>query len=54
MTVETHSPRSAVRILIFLALVAAIIAVMFVAGWADDHAPPGSKGRVPVTAASDS
>ena len=54
MAVESHPPRTAVRILILLALVAAIVVLMFATGWADDHAPPGSKGRVPVTAPSDS
>lgn len=36
------------RLIIFLVAVAAVVAVMFVTGWADDKAPPGSKGRVPV------
>jgi hypothetical protein len=49
MTVESSSPRSVARILIFLALVAAIVVVMLATGWADDKAPPGSQGRVPVT-----
>jgi hypothetical protein len=49
MTVESSFPRSVARILIFLALVAAIVVVMLATGWADDKAPPGSQGRVPVT-----
>ena len=32
-----------------LVVVAAIVALAFVTGWADDRAPAGSKGRVPVT-----
>jgi hypothetical protein len=50
---ESNSPRTAVRILIFLALVGAIVVLMFATGWADKKAPAGSKGRVPVTATSD-
>jgi hypothetical protein len=50
MTVESSSPRSVARILIFLALVAVIVVVMLATGWADDKAPPGSQGRGgPVT-----
>jgi hypothetical protein len=49
MTVERSSPSTAVRILLFLALVAAIVVVMLATGSADDKAPPGSQGRVPVT-----
>jgi hypothetical protein len=37
------------RLIIFLVAVAAVVAVMFVTGWADDKAPPGSQGRVPVS-----
>ena len=37
------------RIIIFVVAVAAVVIVMFVTGWADDRAPPGSGGRVPVT-----
>lgn len=40
----------AVRVLVFVVLVAAIVAVVFATGWADDKAGPGSRGRVPVTA----
>jgi Tfp pilus assembly protein PilO len=38
------------RIIIALLVVVAIVALAFVSGWADDRAPAGSKGRVPVTA----
>jgi hypothetical protein len=34
---------------IIVVAVAAIVTVMFVTGIADDRAPPGSGGRVPVT-----
>jgi hypothetical protein len=40
------------RILILIVAVAAIALVMFVTGWADDKAPPGSGGRVPVPVTS--
>jgi hypothetical protein len=36
------------RIISFLVAVAAVVILMFVAGWADDKAAPGSQGRVPV------
>ena len=36
------------RIVILLVAVAAVVAVMLITGWADDKAPPGSGGRVPV------
>ena len=49
MTVESHSPHRAVGLLILLALFAAIVVLVLATGWADDEAPPGSKGRVPVT-----
>jgi hypothetical protein len=42
-------PANSVRIIIFVVAVAAVVIVMFVTGWADDKAPPGSGGRVPVT-----
>jgi hypothetical protein len=42
-------PASTGRIIIFVVAVAAVVIVMFVTGWADDKAPSGSKGRVPVT-----
>jgi hypothetical protein len=32
-----------------LLVVAAIVVLVLVSGWADDRAPAGSKGRVPVT-----
>jgi hypothetical protein len=49
MTVESRSPGRAVRLLALLALAAAIVVVMLATGWADDKAPAGSQGRVPVT-----
>jgi hypothetical protein len=36
------------RVIAFLVAVAAVVIIMFVTGWADDKAPPGSQGRVPV------
>jgi hypothetical protein len=42
-------PANAARIIIFVVAVAASVIVMFVTGWADDKAPPGSKGRATVT-----
>ncbi len=49
-------PANTIRVVIFVVAVAAIVIVMFVTGWADDKAPPGSGGRVPVpeTGADDS
>jgi hypothetical protein len=44
-----HVPANTARIVIFVVAVAAIVVVMFVTGLADDKAPPGSGGRVPVT-----
>ena len=49
MTVGSSSPRSAVKLLILLAVVVAFVVLLLVTGWADDKAPPGTKGRVPVT-----
>jgi hypothetical protein len=37
------------RILVVLVIVAAILIVVFAAGWADDRAKPGSAGRAPVS-----
>jgi hypothetical protein len=45
-------PANTVRIIIVVVAVAAIVTVMFVTGLADDRAPPGSGGRVPVTQTS--
>jgi hypothetical protein len=45
-------PANIARIIIVVAAVAAIVIVMFVTGAADDKAPPGSQGRVPVTSPS--
>ena len=42
-------PANTARIVILVVAVAATVIVMFVTGWADDKAPPGSGGRVPVT-----
>jgi hypothetical protein len=45
---------AAVRIVLALLAVGAVVAVMLVTGWADDKAKPGSGGRVPVPTASPS
>jgi hypothetical protein len=37
------------RILLVVALVAAVLIVAFASGWADDKARPGSTGRAPVS-----
>jgi hypothetical protein len=42
-------PANTVRIIIVVVAVVAIAIVIFVTGLADDQAPPGSGGRVPVT-----
>ena len=42
-------PANTVRSIIFVVAVAALVIVMFVTGLADDKAPRGSGGRVPVT-----
>jgi hypothetical protein len=42
-------PRGSIRIIVFVAVVAAIVILIFVSGWADDNAQPGSTGRVTVT-----
>jgi hypothetical protein len=39
---------NATRLITFLVAVAAVVIIMFVTGWADDKAEPGSQGRVPV------
>jgi hypothetical protein len=49
MTVDSRSPGRAVKLLTLLALAATIIVVVLATGWADDKAPAGSKGRVPVS-----
>jgi hypothetical protein len=41
--------RNNVGIVVFVLAVAAIVILVFVAGWADDNAKPGSTGRVKVT-----
>jgi hypothetical protein len=42
-------PANTVRIIIVVVAVAAIVTVLLVTGLADDKAPAGSGGRVPVT-----
>jgi hypothetical protein len=42
-------PGNTARIIIVVAAVTAIVILLFVTGLADDKAPPGSGGRVPVT-----
>jgi hypothetical protein len=42
-------PSNIARIIMVVVAVAAIVIVMSVTGLADDKAPPGSGGRVPVT-----
>jgi hypothetical protein len=44
-----RAPGHIARIVIFVVAVAAIAIVIFATGSADDKAPPGSGGRVPVT-----
>jgi hypothetical protein len=44
-----HVPANIARIIIVVAAVAAVVIVMLVTGLADDKAPAGSGGRVPVT-----
>jgi hypothetical protein len=44
-----HAQANTVRIIIFVAAVAAVVVLMFATGSADDKAEPGSGGRVPVT-----
>ncbi len=44
-----HLPTNIARVIIFAVAVAAIVVVLLVTGSADDKAPPGSVGRVPVT-----
>jgi flagellar biosynthesis/type III secretory pathway M-ring protein FliF/YscJ len=45
-----HRLSATARTLLAIAIVAAIVVVVFVSGWADDKAPPGSQGRAKVTA----
>jgi hypothetical protein len=44
-----HVPANTIRIIIVVVAVAAIVTVILVTGLADDKAPAGSGGRVPVT-----
>ena len=39
--------------LLITALVALIVALLVLSGWADDKADPGSRGRVQVTSPAD-
>jgi hypothetical protein len=48
-TVVMRVPANTVPIIIVVVAVAAIVAVVLVTGIADDKAPAGSQGRVPVT-----
>ena len=43
-----HVPSNTAQIIVVVT-VAAIVILMFATGLADDKAPPGSGGRVPVT-----
>ena len=45
---DMHVPANTARIIVVVA-VAAIVILMLATGLADDKAPPGSGGRVPVT-----
>ena len=47
---RTGRHADAVRLAIVVAIVAAILVVVFAAGWADDKARPGTSGRAPVSA----
>jgi hypothetical protein len=44
-----HIPANTARIIIVVVAVAAVVILIFATGLADDKAPPGSGGRVPVT-----
>jgi hypothetical protein len=44
-----HVPANIARIIVVVVAVAAVVIVMLVTGLADDKAPAGSGGRVPVT-----
>jgi hypothetical protein len=44
-------PARPTRIVVALVVVlATVVIVVLAAGWLDDKAPPGSRGRVPVSA----
>ena len=45
--VETLAPMPT-RLLLVLAAIAVVVVLLFVTGWADDRADPGSTGRVQV------
>jgi hypothetical protein len=40
---------SSVRVIVALVVVATVVILIFVTGWADDRARPGSTGRGQVT-----
>jgi hypothetical protein len=45
-------PANVKRIVIAVLIVAAIVVLLFATGWADDRAPPGTRGRATVNAPS--
>jgi hypothetical protein len=48
-TICGEVPSNAARLIAVLVVVAAIVLLVLVSGWADDNAPAGSQGRAPVT-----
>jgi hypothetical protein len=42
-------PMKRAAIIAFVVAIAALLAIVFIAGWANDKAPPGSQGRGTVT-----
>ena len=44
---------STTRIIVIIAVVAALAIWVLTSGWLDDRARPGTTGRVPVTAPAD-
>ena len=44
-----HVAANTARIVVVVVAVAALVMLIFVTGLADDKAPPGSGGRMPVT-----
>jgi hypothetical protein len=42
-------PLNRAAIIALVVAIAALLALVFIAGWADDKAPPGSQGRGTVT-----
>jgi hypothetical protein len=49
-TRREHGLSATARTVLAIAVVAAIVAALFVSGWADDEAQPGSRGRGQVSA----